>query len=408
VNRSKIHPLSRYPVLAAIMALGLLAPTVGRAAAPTYTFKKLFAQGDPPGSVVGDIELIGLNNLDHFPFTTEMGGNEGIFWWDGTASKLLEPAASIWNPGGVNDQDQVVAIVEAGSDNHSETHFYDVKKGTSKVLTKPGMPVPGGGTISASSTQYPSTQMNQKGEIVTTVDVDDGSTAVILIELDGTMTRVAGKGTAVPGGKTLDQATFGALNDNGQIVFTDQPANADGNSIYLSDKDTISLIAAPGMTPAGAGAALTNAVYPYINNDGDVVFRGAMGDNQGLFLWQKATGLKTIAKTGDTLPGGGTFQQVEATRRHSAVINNKGQVAALIWIGDTDGGALTYNLADGSMNVVARTGQALPGIGKITAMGLSRGDTPVTSWNMAINDNGDLLFAAQIDSGKEDIILATP
>jgi hypothetical protein len=349
---------------------------------------------------------MGINSLGHFPFTTEMGGPEGLFWWDGTNSKLLEQAASVWNPGAVNDQDQVVAIVEAGDDNHSETHFYDVKKGTSKVLTKPGMPVPGGGTISATSTQFPSTQMNQKGEIVTTVDVDDGSTAVILIEPDGTMSRVAGKGTSVPGGKTLDQATFGAINDNGQVVFTDQPANADGNSIYLWEKGSVTtLIAAPGMTPAGAGEALTNSVYPYINNNGDVAFRGTLGSDEGLFLWQKATGIKTIAKTGTDLPGGGKFQQVEATRRHSAIINNKGQVAALIWIDDNDGGVITYNIADGSMNVVARTGQALPGLGKITAMGLKRG---VTSWNLASNDNGDLLFAAQIDSGKEEIILATP
>jgi hypothetical protein len=170
--------------------------------------------------------------------------------------------------------------------------------------------------------------------IVTTVDVD-GSTAVVLIEPDGTMKLGAGKGTQIPGGKTLDQETFGASNDNGQVVFTDQPA---------------------------------------------------------------------IAKTGTDLPGGGKFQQVEDGRRHSAIINNKGQVAALIWIGDNDGGVLVYNIADGTMNVVARTGQDLPGVGKITAMGLSRG---VTSWNLGLNDNGDLLFAAQIDGNKEEIILAS-
>jgi hypothetical protein len=389
--------------IAAIAALGLLASAVGRAAAASYTFKALFAQGDPPQSKVGDIELMGLNNLGHFPFTTEMDASEGLYWWDGTTLKLLEPSASVWNPGGVNDQDQVVAIVEVGDDNHSETHFYDLKKGTNKVLVKPGVALPGGNIVSDSSSQYPSCQLNQRGEIVTTVDVD-GSTAVVLIEPDGTMKLVAGKGTQIPGGKTLDQGTFGAINDSGQVVFTDQPANADGNSIYLWDNGNISLIAAPGMTPAGAGKAVTNAVYPYISNNGDVVFRGALGDDEGLFLWQKATGIKTIAKTGTDLPGGGKFQQVEDGRRHSAIINNTGQVAALIWIGDNDGGVLVYNVADGTMSVVARTGQDLPGVGKITAMGLNRG---VTSWNLGLNDHGDLLFAAQINGNKEEIILAS-
>ena len=111
-----------------------------------------------------------------------------------------------------------------------------------------------------------------------------------------------------------------------------------------------------------------------------------------------------------TVVEGGTLTSagVSLQGRMVADLNNKDQVAALIWIGDTDGGVLTYNIADGAMNVVARTGQDLPGIGKITAMGLSRGDTPVTSWNLGFNDNGELLFAAQIDSDKEEIILATP
>src|SRR5258708_1711779 len=58
MKRTKNHPLRRPLAVVVIAALGLLAPTIGRAAAPSYTFKKLFAQGDPPGSVVGDIELM--------------------------------------------------------------------------------------------------------------------------------------------------------------------------------------------------------------------------------------------------------------------------------------------------------------------------------------------------------------
>lgn len=396
-----------------VAALGLWLPTLVRADVPGYAkFTKVVERGAVPKAGDGDLEVVGINEADHVAFVTEPAnddvpgtGGEVLYFWDG--AKIIGPLVrsdSVWNPAGLNNQDQLVAIMQQGDDKHNETFLFDMKNGgAKKVLTKPGMPV--GNSKIGDDGSRSSAAINQRGEVTTTVDLD-GSQAVVLVAPDGKFTVIAGKGTKV-GSKTLDQATYGALNDNGQVVFTDQPPDQDGNSVYLYDKGTITAIAGPGTDVAGAGK-IANAIYPYINNSGDIVFRGTLqGDPvpQGLFLYSAATKKVTaLAKTGSDLPGGGKFTQVEGTRRHSAVINNNGLVASLIYIDANSAGLLLVDTKTGKMSVPVRIGTDLPGIGKVEKMGHSLDG--FAGFNCYLNDNGDVAFGAQV-GGKEAIFLAT-
>jgi hypothetical protein len=401
----------------AVAVLGLLAPVVSRAAVPGTSFKKVLSQGDAKGAGVGDLEIVTLNNLGHFPFITEPAddnvpgvGGEVMFFWDG--SKVSGPvgrSGSIWNPASSNDQDQVAVTLQAGDDNgHNETRLYDFKAGTMKVLINAGMPVPGGGTVDTANGRI-SCSINEKGQVASAINVD-GGLGVVVVEPDGKFTLVARKDTAGPGGKKFEAASAPWINDSGAVVFQDQPYDTtEGSGVYLWDGGKITAIATPGMDVPGGGK-ITNAEYPVINNDGDVAFRGTLDDTEALFAWRKSTGkLALIAKKGTDLGGGALFEQVEGNRRHAVEINNKGVVCASIWIGEgDDGGVITYNLADGKTAIVVKTGDDLgAGIGKVD--GIANGRGGINSFNVAINDNGVILFAAKVGgSDLQSLILATP
>src|SRR5712692_8425011 len=102
-------------VVVMVAALGLLAPATGHAQVVGTTFQKLFTQTDPPDASGSDMEIWALNDAAHLAFVTERtDGTEGYYFWDGQASKFLEPSASVWTPGGTNNADQVVAALETG------------------------------------------------------------------------------------------------------------------------------------------------------------------------------------------------------------------------------------------------------------------------------------------------------
>jgi hypothetical protein len=66
---------------------------------------------------------------------------------------------------------------------------------------------------------------------------------------------------------------------------------------------------------------------------------------------------------------------------------------------------LTYNVYSGKLNMVARTGMGLPGVGRIENMG--NGRDSFASSGIALNDTGQILFPAKVE-GNEALILATP
>jgi hypothetical protein len=109
-----------------------------------------------------------------------------------------------------------------------------------------------------------------------------------------------------------------------------------------------------------------------------------------LYMKDAATGtIRSLVHAGDPAPGGGVFRQT-----FHAVMNDRGDI---VFAGDVtpapnnnrDIGAFLY--AHGKVVAIARPGDPMPGGGNLVSTSLVGG-------NYHINNNGDVVFSARLDS----------
>jgi hypothetical protein len=112
-----------------------------------------------------------------------------------------------------------------------------------------------------------------------------------------------------------------------------------------------------------------------MNNAGDIVFLGDLTPPPdafsvlGVFLHSKGKVI-SIARPGDPMPGGGHFKTASAVTAGQIHINRRGEVAFNATLdSDANGdGTLDTGLflwSNGSLQLVARTGTVIDGIGTI-------------------------------------------
>jgi hypothetical protein len=179
--------------------------------------------------------------------------------------------------------------------------------------------------------------------------------------------------------------------------------------VYLKDTATgiIQSIAHQG-DPAPGGGVFRLAFGPVVNSRDDIVFIGdlttapATGDALSVFLFSQGTTI-AVARPGDPMPGGGTFVRAgffDATYD----LNQRGDVSFAATL-DTDVNADgiadngLYVFSKGSVQLVARTGTVIPGIGTIAYLGLPGG---------VMNERGQVFFWAILSDGRTVLLLATP
>ena len=147
-----------------------------------------------------------------------------------------------------------------------------------------------------------------------------------------------------------------------------------------------------------------------MNSRGDVVFIGDLtpapepiGAALAVFLFSKNGSTMAVARPGDPMPGGGTFVRAgffDATYD----LNQRGDVSFAATL-DTDVNADgiadngLYVFSKGSVQLVARTGTVIPGIGTIAYLGLPGG---------VMNERGQVFFWAILSDGRTVLLLATP
>ena len=103
--------------------------------------------------------------------------------------------------------------------------------------------------------------------------------------------------------------------------------------------------------------------------------------------------LRTVARTGDAAPGGGTFDRFgQETLPIVAPVNGRGDVAffARLIRGGADEGIFLQR--GGRVVTVAREGDRVPGVGRLAGFG--KHPTP------ALNDGGTVVFAAAVAEGR--------
>jgi hypothetical protein len=311
---------------------------------------------------------------------------------------------------------------------------------TTNVLSPvllPGVAAPGGGTFAGT---FFNDGINNRGDIVypglatgsaivppgTPPNYNGMSLALFEQNTNGTNTRLVGPGDAAPGGHTFDDAWNGANNASGDVAFSGHvvgdsctiigPPFVCGDSLYLRNGTTgaITSLAHQG-DPAPGGNNFVTAFGGLVNNLGQIAFLGQLdAPTNPVGVYQYANGsVRSIARPSLPMPGGGHF--LTATNNDATYgTNNRGDISfAAMLDTDTTGTGTNdtgvYIASHGSVQLVARTGTVLPGIGTISRLGqFTIPNGFAFGAGGMINDHGQVLLNATLTNGTGVLLVATP
>ena len=307
------------------------------------------------------------------------------------------------------------------------------------IIYRGGDAYPGGTgvvmSVSAGSPQYVNNDGNALVSatlsgtgVVTAAGVTQNNAAVMWMGPSG-KSVVIRKGDAAPGftdGTVFQPDTFGLQCNGNNFVLTGKLAAASGittsnDTVYLTNAwgNGLEIFARKGSPIPGyptlnfqnlvtaTAAPITFAQHPLMN-DGSIVFRSSLGGSGAtLAINDSATfsaknGVFTmLLRKGDAVPGisGVVFQSTGA----NSVMNNNGMYAYEGLLMNADGTSITDSTigssflavrkADGTVVVIARSLDAIPGISGATYAGISG------SSSVCISDSGVVVFANAYNLG---------
>ena len=438
----KLPALLRIGMLVfALMAASVPQPA---AAQPSgYAFTQIAKMND----TFSYFEPAAINNRGDVLFGPGLnaGGEAVILWRKGQMTSIASAGQPL--PGGgvmgytlsplaMNDSGDVAFIVTRdGPENvpsplgfNAGVYRYDSRLGAVPVIV-PGVTALGdslawGSHFVAAVTNrgeifFPAMICSNAPTTIQTVSCPDGTGsrltwAVYRADSGGTIGAVVKPGDPAPGGGWFDMAHGPAVNDRGDVAFTAHTygencaLEACKDSLYVkrSPSGTIEPVARSGDPSPVPGKNYSAAFGAVINPAGDIVFLAdlsAAGDlsEVAVFLFTRGK-MVVIAKPGDPMPGGGTFMTAGAYS-HNAYMNNQGEIA---FVGTLQGGDnALYFWRKGTIGLVAKTGTPT-GAGTISTMddfGGGLGNTQI-----AMNDAGQIIFAAKFQEGGGGLLLANP
>jgi hypothetical protein len=438
---------------------------------PSYGFEPLAFLGDAApggGTFELDFEPGAINNRGELAFVADTStGGEGVFLASKGRITALARAGQP-APGGGTYTDGVLSTVSINDQGDVAFDFLLVPVGESlpfavgtggfryshstRAVTPyvlPGVtPAPGGETFAGTNF---GPVLNNGGDLYfpALVPTDHGihipgqpytglGNGIYRADRPGTITAVVVPGDPAPGGGTFDFAGNGPwANDPGDVAFAAHVAGEECEypgmppqefqigcltSLYVkSASGAIRSIAHQG-DPAPGGGVFRAAFQPVMNNRGDVVFYGDLTPAPdamqaiGIFLNTGGTNI-AIARPGTPMPGGGTLVNA-STVGGNANINNRGDV--------TFSGVLSTDLnhddipdtgifvwSHGELQLVARSGTVIPGVGTIQHMqlaGIVIPPPPVFYTNSGArnNDRGQVVFVAVLTDQRVVMLIATP
>ena len=134
---------------------------------------------------------------------------------------------------------------------------------------------------------------------------------------------------------------------------------------------------------------------PALSDAGEAAFIATTGAGKGLFAVSRGGGGRTVAMVGDTLPGGGVLGRFSSSAESTEVgINSLGDV---VFFADPANGLIgaggVFRSSGGQLLKVVRGGDPAPTGGSFTGFGGCCYDC-----RLALNDNGDVAFFAWMDN----------
>jgi hypothetical protein len=430
------------PLLLAALLLGTT-PGEARAQAGGYSFEVIaFLDGPAPGGgeFTNDFEPSAINNRGDMAFTADLivPGQEGAFLvHDGELTELIrfgEPAPgggtfSVSELGniGLNDKGDVAVaftleplqfnpFVNAGIFRYSHV----TRALTPLVL--PGTPAPGGRTFLGVDFDL---SMNNQGKVAFTGFTgtpDRPSRGAYVADRGGHISIVADSDTPGPSGDTFVRAANPCLNNRGDVAFSGRLSSVTGRarSIYVREASSGKIVAiATAGDPAPGGGLLATTDFPVINDRGDVVFQGFLAfdattvfNPTALCFYHQHT-LTRIAGPGDPMPGGGQVTFISALEWNVG-LNNRGEVAFATGLDNGEEGL--YTCSRGSIDLVAKTGTVIPGVGTIFSLEMGNPIVPgsppaAVGWPTSgsqLNDRGQIVFGCTLEDGRGALVVATP
>lgn len=398
-----------------------------------------------------DLEFSGdtlavLNNCGWAAFegslsNTTIGRYSGEFLADGTTriqvARRLDHAPGgastdafqyFYNLPALNDSSQLSFIAQVVVNNHSSNCLFRSNPLTRLVnwqnVTAPG----GNGSVTLANPANQPTVLNNKGlsgfvaTLTGTGSTNDDS-AIYRTNATGGLTEIVREGHAVPEGNgVFDQILTGAsfhpiLNETGQLAFR---ANLIGANVNNSNNQgiyrgaggtTLTKIARSGDTLPGGGTirSFGSVGAPDMNDSGQVVFAVDLdGDTTTEAIYKGSGGALTkIAREGDPIPNSpDTFAAFNSYAR----INNKGQVAINAQVLHTNPTSTYWAIFRGDGNaannkLVVKEGQAVPvgrsGIFRSLAISGTLNDNLS---GFCMNSSGQVAFRAGIDTNGDGTV----
>lgn len=310
---------------------------------------------------------------------------------------------------------------------NSGVYRYSHTTGSVSAIVVPFVtPSPAGGTFPGVGFN---TSLNSLGDLVFAGIVGD-KLGIFKADTQGSIASVVRPGDLMPGNTTFETGGNSGpwINKGGDVAFTAQLAGeiVGRSSIYVKQAGTGKIIPiAHGGDPAPGGGTFRGAFSPVLNDFGDVAFQGDLspGNPTGAFeqlgVYLYSNGATTaVARPGDVMPGGGHFVTASFFVADEVHVNNGREVvfsALLDTDNDNDGNPDTglFVWWNGSVQVVARTGIVIPGIGTVrhlatATIGFPQPPVLTPSSGALNNDSGQLLFGATLTDGTSVLLVATP
>ena len=316
-----------------------------------------------------------LNNVGPFTFS-----NDGSVVFTATFGRRnpLHPATTPETPAG-----DAAAMLNSSNSNLG---VFVWKGGVLSNVYQLGTEVP---NLPSRFSAFSNPTMNSKGVIAFIAAYVDPDGRGIFIKEGNDLRIVARSGQRISAKET---ATFSEhfypsrLNDNNEIAFFARMGS--GSAIMVSRPSGIEVIARDGMlSPVRGGKYIGfGNRAPAINDKGEVAFIGFYsGVSAGRAVFAKGAGpARVIARTNDKT------SKIEFSDFMQPSINNRGDVCFIGRSGGRSQGI--YVKSAKGLELIAQTEQVPPGYEK---------GSEFNNFHMpSINDNGDVVFYAQLKSNK--------
>ena len=385
------HYLALAAALAAT-AFGTLAARGQSAGSPTrIVFSGTAA---PAGGSYSGFSTPALNNSGQLAFRANLsGGSSSVGIFAGAAGSVqavalqgtAAPAGGNYNDFGgsvINEAGQVAFI---NFFNGGSSGIFAGAPGSVQAVAIQGAAAPSGGNYTSLGF---ANVLNDSGQVAFTANLSGGSsTNGLFVGAPGSVQAIALQGTAAPAGGNYQILRNPLTNNSGQVAFSsDLSGGSSTRGIFIGNAGSVQAVALQGTAAPGGGTYTGLNGAPAINNAGQVAFTDRLGNPDGLQsgVFAGAPGsVQAIAIVGNATPAGGTYNGFNPL----VAINGSGQVAFLAGVDGLPGGGFGGVFAGtaGSVQAYAIEGTAAPGGGNYEAV-----DDPV------INGIGQVAFDASL------------